>query len=233
MDFLRGSNVIVFDTETTGIPARVPNTFFMNANSYYPFDQNDKYNNSRLLSIAWFFTSDYNPSSIDTSQIKEYIRTPDTQITSINNSHIHGITFEDLMNNGVPFEKIITDYGFGDAIMKCDYIVAHNILFDINILMNEFWRCRELLPSMYLDKLKELVKNKKIVCTCKIGKSICKITYSTPNKSLPNKLPTNQPISYKAPKLIEFYKHIYGKEFENAHSATGDVKALLEIMMKL
>ena len=32
------------------------------------------------------------------------------------------------------------------------------------------------------------------------------------------------------PKLCELYKYYYGKDFENAHSADGDVKALLEVL---
>jgi len=35
------------------------------------------------------------------------------------------------------------------------------------------------------------------------------------------------------PKLSELYVYYYGKEFENQHSADGDVKALLEIMKKM
>jgi hypothetical protein len=35
------------------------------------------------------------------------------------------------------------------------------------------------------------------------------------------------------PKLCELYKYYYGCDFENAHSAEGDVKALIECLVKM
>ncbi len=239
MDFLKNKKVIVFDTETTGLPARVPNSYFMSSNSYYPYNQNEKYNTSRLLSIAWYYNPEFTSTNIDTNDIKEFLRSPDIQITSIENSHIHGITYDDLLNKGIPFESIILEKGFGKAILECDYIVAHNILFDINILLNELNR---LHLTKYIDKIKQMQREKRIICSAEIGKNICKIQFknsiakqnTTPaSNPTQNKINSNIQPKYKVPKLSEFYFHFYNKEFENAHNASGDVKALLEIMMKM
>lgn len=35
------------------------------------------------------------------------------------------------------------------------------------------------------------------------------------------------------PKLVELYMHFYGDEFDDAHNADGDVKALVKCLCKM
>ena len=48
IDFLKGKNVFVFDTETTGLPAKTDKW-----GTYWDYKMSDKYDSSRIVSIAW------------------------------------------------------------------------------------------------------------------------------------------------------------------------------------
>jgi hypothetical protein len=43
------------------------------------------------------------------------------------------------------------------------------------------------------------------------------------------KLPSKYPGEYKWPRLIEAYRHAFGKDFTGAHDALADVRACKEI----
>ena len=53
---LNGKNIFVFDTETTGLPDRGPSGW----GSYWSYNINDKYENARIVSIAWSALHNYN-----------------------------------------------------------------------------------------------------------------------------------------------------------------------------
>ena len=243
LEILKGKNVFVFDTETTGLPMRAPGGW----GSYWEFNLNDKYDSSRIVSIAWSSIKDYDREHIDSDAIEYHIRYPEG-FKDIPTSHIHGITIHEALKNGIPFGLILDNGGLGAALLNAEYIVAHNVGFDYHILMNELYRLtidndnvtnnntntnnsnipislrtREMAYEciMHLINLKV---NKKVICTGEISTPICKMGFPTKNNYLGKKE------TFKMPKMSELYKFYYGKEFENAHSANGDVKALLEIM---
>ena len=56
LDFLTNKRVFVFDTETTGLPAKGPSGF----GSYWDYRDNTKYESARIVSIAWAFMNCYN-----------------------------------------------------------------------------------------------------------------------------------------------------------------------------
>jgi DNA polymerase III epsilon subunit-like protein len=242
IDFLKNKKVIIFDTETTGLPQRRPNAKYGSSDEYYDYYFNDAYESARIVSIAWYYTNNFTKTELDKSQIHHYIRKPDT-FTVIPTTHIHGISFSHALQNGIPISDIlnITEPSLHDAILQCDYIIAHNVMFDIHILMNELHRLN--LPLL-ITKLKTMLHESRCICTGQIGKPICKLQFKSkyPSKKykstseitesnvtqsiISSKTNTN----YKMPKLSEFYNHLFNRDFENAHSASGDVTALLEIL---
>ena len=126
------------------------------------------------------------------------------------------------------------------ALLEADYIVAHNVGFDYHVLMNELYRIvndneppiyNSLLikqkASLCIEHLEDLYNNDRVICTGKLSTNICKIEFPTKNIYLGNKK------NYKMPKLSELYNYYYGCDFENAHSAEGDVKALIECLVKM
>ena len=232
LKILEGKNVFVFDTETSGLPERCPNGW----GSYWSYFMNEKYESSRIISIAWSSIHNYSKDKINfdtntsniTTKIEHYLRYPEG-ITEINNSHIHGITYEDTVNSGFTFNDLLQKKGLCVDILKAEYIVAHNINFDYHVLMNELYRLGTEYAKACMLHLNILKSKGRCICTGEISTDICKMEFKTVSTYKGNKKTKR----YKMPKLSELYFYYYGKEFDNQHSADGDVKALLEIMRRI
>ena len=221
---LNSKNIFVFDTETTGLPEQGPNGW----GSYWSYNINEKYDNSRIISIAWKAIHNYNKEKSDINNIEHHLRYPEG-FTEITNSYIHGITYEDTIKNGIKFNDLLMEHNLCIDILKSDYMVAHNINFDYHILMNELYRLGTEHAKACMLHLINLKEKGRCICTGEISTNICKMDF--PNN--PNNYKGYKIRKYKMPKLSELYFYYYGKEFENQHSADGDVKALLEIMKKM
>jgi DNA polymerase III epsilon subunit-like protein len=236
LKFLQGKNILVFDTETTGLPEKCPNGW----GSFWSYYMNEKYESCRIISIAWSSLHNFHKDKIyfdtDTTKlsnhppttIEHYLRFPEG-FTEINNSHIHGITYEDIVNNGVSFNDLLIKKALCVDILKADYVVAHNINFDYHVLMNELYRLGTAHAKACMLHLSNLKEKGKCICTGEISTEICKMEF----KTVSSYKGTKKAKTYKMPKLSELYFYYYGKEFENQHSADGDVKALLKILKKM
>jgi DNA polymerase III epsilon subunit-like protein len=268
IDFLKNKNVFIFDTETTGLPERTSKW-----GTYWDYKMNEKYDSSRIVSIAWasFKTFDKNKiindinneiennnknsnndndnhdkdndnhdkDNDDINKIHHHIRYPEG-FSEIPTTHIHGISLNDALTKGIPFGFILNNFGLTIALLEADYIVAHNVGFDYHVLMNELYRIvtnnEPSIPysllirenaNLCMEHLQDLYNNGRVICTGQLSTNICKIEFPTKNIYLGNKK------NYKMPKLSELYKYFYGTDFENAHSAEGDVKALISCLAKM
>ena len=235
LDFLNNKRVFVFDTETTGLPAKGPSGF----GSYWDFRDNSKYESARIVSIAWTFIENYNNNNLQYKGFKgaeapsaevlvHLLRYPEG-FSEITNSNIHGITFENAFENGLKFNDILKNCGLGEILLSSDYIVAHNAGFDLHVLLNELHRVGTELANRCINHLLEMNEIGRIVCTAILGTEICKLDFPSQSNYQGKRFKK----SYKMPKLLELYKHYYGVEPENQHSADGDVRALLEVMMRM
>ena len=246
LKFLEGKNIFVFDTETTGLPDKCPNGW----GSYWSYFMNEKYENARIVSIAWSTIHNFHkdkinvrntpttentpntPNTPTTSRpqtiVEHYLRYPEG-FTEINNSHIHGIKYEDVVNDGVLFNDLLLNKGLCLDILKSDYIIAHNINFDYHVLMNELYRLSTEHAKACMLHLNTLKSKGRFICTGELTTDICKMEFKTVSTYKGNKKTKR----YKMPKLSELYVYYYGREFENQHSADGDVKALLEIISRI
>jgi DNA polymerase III epsilon subunit-like protein len=236
INFLEGANVFVLDTETTGIPDRVPKRKWGSRDQYWSHQINDKYEKSRIVSIAWSHFTTFAKYNASQNTIHNYIRYPEG-FSEIPTANIHGITFEIALTSGIPFVDILEKYNLAKHILQSEYIIAHNVMFDIHILLNELYRNNTTLSDKCITHITNLLDNNKCICTGEISLDICKLPFaSTTTTTTINQkiLKKTSNIKYKIPKLVELYKFLYnGEDFINQHTADGDVKALLKVLEKL
>ena len=227
LSFLEGKNVLIFDTETTGLPERVPGAKWGSASEYWPYNMNEKYANARIVSIAWSFVRSYNRDTLAVESINEYIRYPEG-FTSIPTTDIHGISFEQAQSKGIPMADIIENCNLGYAILHCDYVIAHNVMFDVHILQNELYRIgddRAMECAIKLDKIKALGRT---ICTGELGKDLCQLEFKSRSGYV-----TSGAKRFKMPKLKELHNHLMGAEHDSQHSASGDVLAVMNCLSKM
>ena len=183
--------LLIFDTETTGLPkSREPATKGPN-------------NWPHLVSISWIIL-DTDTNTEVTS--KNYIIYPEDWEIPDESTAIHGITQQHATLYGTHLADVMTIF----VNEPCDAWVAHNLEFDMGVIVNAvLWDLKLQFPAVPQRKF----------CTMLLGKGICK-------------LPGYYKNSYKAPKLKEFYFHVFGKHPEELllHNSMYDVRILTEII---
>ena len=139
--------VMVFDTETSGLPLKRPGSRFS------PYNDIDLYNNCRLVQFSGII---YDFNMNETLAEFDYTIKPDG--FTINNSNIHGITMDIANKNGISinklFEKIIELF----QKHNISKLVGHNVIFDINVIKSEMFRYMKKSAS----KFSNFKKNRKI-----------------------------------------------------------------------
>jgi DNA polymerase III subunit epsilon len=192
--------VIVFDTETTGLPKH------RNAVPTYS-------NLADWPYIVQFSYICYETDSGEIVAMKDYIiRLPDNVTITEDSTRIHGITQEMMLEKGVGIQEVFDD--FMDLMSTADLCVAHNMDFDKNMLFVEFYRLSQTTENMfYIDSL---VSCRKFYCTMQEGLYVCNIkAYTKMEKKEYIKFPT----------LLELYIHLFKETPTGLHNALNDVVA--------
>jgi DNA polymerase III epsilon subunit-like protein len=141
--------VLVFDTETSGLPKCGYHKDYINTNSW-PF----------ILQLAYILY-DTNKHKI-IKKYKNLIKIDDSVEITQDSIKIHNITRELCQQNGELISKVLRD--FNKVLMKCDIIVGHNIQFDKTLIMAEM--IRNQIPYNF---------NKTEYCTMKNSINLCKL----------------------------------------------------------
>lgn len=188
----------IFDTETTGLP-----TFNKSGFHRFPsYKHLNKYNSSRVVSISWI-VADNNCEIL--KHVYHIIRPLDFTIENSSKAvEIHGITNEIANEQGISWHKMYDELIVD--LCRCNFIVAHNIQFDISIMLSEMHRYNKEFGISTL-----LSKNR--LCTMQLGKQAMKQT--------------------KSPKLSELYTFLYDETLENAHNASYDTLYCYKCLVKL
>lgn len=181
---------LVFDTETNGLPKnwKAPMSLLTN----WP----------RVIQFAFtLFNEDGTTIESHTSLIKPNGWTVPKEKFWIENNH----STERCEEFGTQIEDSLSI--FADCIKKCDYLVAHNMNFDYNVVGAEMIRAK-----MRAEKRPR-------ICTMISTIDFCNLSsgYSRP----------------KFPKLIELHNILFGKDFEGAHDAMDDVSATKKCFLEL
>lgn len=113
-------------------------------------------------------------------------------------SQVHGIYDKDVAN--APYiEDVATQ--ILRFLNTSDAVVGHNVEYDEQVIKDELARIGR--PGEYQPL--------KSICTMRSSTDFCKLQ--------------GRGFSFKAPKLNELYKHLFGNWFEGAHDAMVDVEA--------
>jgi len=155
--------ILIFDTETTGLPKQIK------YNKYYSYTDLNKYDSCRIVSICWYIYD-------DTNNIKSFynIIKPNDFIID-NNSiacKINGITQEIANDKGINITDMFDQ--LKEDLYDIDRIIAHNINFDKHILLAELFRHNK-------QDIIDLFLTKELYCTMEHGMPITNIKFKNSN----------------------------------------------------
>jgi|TARA_B110000967_G_C18738984_1_gene486697 DNA polymerase-3 subunit epsilon len=147
-------------------------------------------------------------SSQDDGQLesKDFIIKPEGFTIPKESSDVHGISTEQAYEEGKDLLDVLTE--FDKDLRNSTRLVAHNISFDEKVLGAEF--IRKGIENDFFEKRR--------LCTMQKSTDYCK---------LPGRY------GYKWPTLSELHITLFGKDFEDAHNAMGDVIATENCFWKL
>lgn len=185
----------VFDTETSGLPYKA-------RGKQYDYENLEHFDTSRLISISWLLLDNENKIvSKDTYFIK-----PDDFEVSPQSIKIHGLSKEFLLDNGITIHEMLLNLNGLFEKFNIELIIAHNVIFDINILKSELYRYDY---NITLEKVKSI----QTFCTMFKAQPIMKMR--------------------KWPKLSEAYRFFYNEDITNAHDAEFDTLYCYKVYVKI
>jgi len=138
--------IIVFDTETTGLPK----------DKKAPVEQSELW--PYIVQFSWLI---YDDNTQKITNINDHIiKLPEGMIIPAVTIKIHGVTNEKMLSEGKDINNILRD--FTKDFLSCNILIAHNLAFDNKVIQAEY--CRN-------NQINWLGRHRKIeYCTMKYGK---------------------------------------------------------------
>jgi DNA polymerase-3 subunit alpha len=184
---------LIFDTETTGLPR----------NWNAPITDTDNW--PRCVQIAWQLHDDLGRLV----EHQDFLIRPEGFNIPFDAEQIHGISTELALQKGHELEEVLG--WFNEALSKSEFVVGHNLNFDLNIMGCEFHR------KGRATRLNEIP----VLDTCTEGTALrCEI-------------PGGRYGKFKLPTLTELYEELFKESFQEAHNATADVEATSRCFLEL
>ena len=190
---------LVFDLETTGLPVKHYDGY---TRRYAPYTDNPSYDTSRIVQIAWVVIT-IDGEILDDGNFT--IKRDGFDIPLVA-SNIHGITNERSDAEGVDIINALI--AFETSLDMCETLVAHNIQFDYNILLNHAYRysCDGLIAKL---------QGKRLFCTMEASVDL---SASRDGKYL---------------SLGKLYRHYFNEDITEPHRAENDVDACAECFLQM
>ena len=184
--------LLFFDTETTGLPSRDRKV------------RSDPLSWPRLIELGWILMSD---DAVCLEEQSLIVKPVGFEIPSAA-TDIHGISTEDALLTGMQVTEVLDR--FCSSARKADLFVAHNLSYDIRILLTELIR---------LDK-RDLLPSREGTCTMKSSARFCGI-------------PGRFGKGFKWPSLSGLHLKLYERQPESAHRALDDARTCADCYFEL
>lgn len=180
--------VLVFDTETTGLIDKFDKKY--KRYHLYP----------HIVQLSWILYDTIKNKLIEYGD--DIIRIPEGKIIPEKSIEVHKITNEIMREKGINIIDAITK--FNNAYIDCDILVAHNLEFDMGMIISEMVR-NSIIPIFDLTE-------RKTYCTMKKNTEFCGI------------IRKNDYGEYlKWPTLLELHNKLFQREPKDLHNALNDV----------
>jgi DNA polymerase III epsilon subunit-like protein len=233
------TKILVFDTETTGLPEKTYNSFEKqkeHERKMLSISELKKKNNvwaseiekyPSIIQLAYILYDTDNPS--ESKIYNKYINIPESINISEESEKIHGISKEKIKSID-SFSKAYIYDSLKEFMMdfaEADVIVGHNVDFDRRMIVAEFLR---LSKDLNMPHIKEIMKDENFECTQEITTPVCNLKsnfeYTDPKTGIPKYI-----YRIKSPKLIEAYEHYFGYKPDGTqmHDAIIDVVVCLRV----
>lgn len=206
--------VIVFDTETTGLPKS------------YNINQDTLNSWPHIVQFSYIIYDDETTTIVEKDWV---VKVPEEVLISEDSVKIHGITKEITVTKGFDLHVILNE--FFDDIKDVNKLIGHNVAFDMNMIKVA------LLRNIYFNKnnlsaneIKECKRNlsyltnyKNITCTLQDSINLCNIQAIDKFGR-----------SYiKFPKLVELHQKLFETQPNNMHNSLNDVLVTLRCYFKM
>lgn len=196
--------VLVFDTETSGLPEKEASIY---DKSKWPY----------IVQLSYILYDLSNNSSLIKNN---YIKLDESVTISQESFNIHNISREILNEQGIHIVPALKE--FNECLKICDVVVGHNISFDKRLIFVECFRHN---VSQYFT---QFINNQKIhkpeFCTMKNTIQLCKLERLSKTNQVYNKMP----------KLSELYLILFPNEPlpKDLHNSLIDVAMTLRCYVK-
>ena len=177
---------LVIDCETTGLPPRDRNAPIRNVGNW-----------PHVIQLAWALFDETQTEAETTACL---IR-PEGFVIPDDAQRIHNISTERALSEGRDLTEVLQE--LYSATAKAEFLVAHNLDFDLNVISAEYLRIGLEPPFVRF-------RGEKRICTMKKSTKFCEIAGER---------------GYKWPKLAQLHQRLFGCDFEEAHDAGADVAA--------
>lgn len=184
---------LIFDTETTGLPRN------------FKAPISDVENWPRVIQLAWQLHDEEGKLV----EHQDFLIEPEGFNIPYGSESIHGISTELAIQKGHKLLEVID--AFSVAVKKADFIVGHNVNFDVNVLGCEFFRNQKNTDWTEIPVLNTCTEKTATLCQIKGGKGG----------------------KFKLPSLSELHLKLFGESFGEAHNATADVEATTRCFLEL
>jgi DNA polymerase III epsilon subunit-like protein len=199
--------IIVYDTETTGLPKKTSKPVCIEEEHNYPHIVQFSY-------IVYDSETDLLLKIYD-----NIIKIPEHVVISPESINLHHITREIMTEQGLHISNALGE--FLEDCMNSDIIVGHNISFDNTMVKIELLRNMSCFNESSVEMF---TKCDKFYCTMKNTIDLCAIKTSYKNSTKTYN---------KFPKLIELYTHLFAKTPSKLHNSLNDVVLCLQCFCKL